>query len=181
MKIIRVPTRGTNAHEPTNARSVTINPQNCKWWVHIYPQTDLFTAISERLGVKRNALVFLLKIDVWAMKWHHSGKSTIIHNSKMVASKPKIRIYYTILDISRCVIAFLLASDKIPTATHSGSQAIRRTNRKWKIQDGGHRTESISTSASTGLRDSNEISMFRGSSNPPMLKKSPCEQTGSAK
>ena len=33
----------------------------------IYPQTDLFTAISERLGIKTNALV-TFPIYVFAMK-----------------------------------------------------------------------------------------------------------------
>ncbi len=60
-----------------------------------YPQTDLLIAISKRLGVKRNALVTFPKY-VWAMKWHYRypGKSIIIHNSKMAASKPDIRKKY---------------------------------------------------------------------------------------
>ena len=58
-----------------------------------------------------------------------------------------------------------------------------RTNRKWKIQDGGHRTAGIYISACR--RDSNEIStaipMFWGSSNPTVLWTSLCELTGSRK
>ena len=53
------------------------------------PQTDLFTAISERLGIKTNALVTFPKY-VLAMKWHNPGKSITIHNSKMADSKPDI-------------------------------------------------------------------------------------------
>ena len=75
--------------------------------VKIYPQADLFTVISDRLGVKTSALVNCHKC-VWAMKWHHPGKFLIIHNSKMAASKLKIIIYYTILDLVHCIFASVL-------------------------------------------------------------------------
>ena len=42
------------------------------------------------------------------MQWRHPGKSVIIHNSKMVASKPEIR-NYTILNLSHCIFASMLA------------------------------------------------------------------------
>ncbi len=61
--------------------------------VKIYLQTNLFTAISERLGIRMNALVTFPKY-VWAMTGHYPGKSIIIHNSKMAASKPDIRKKY---------------------------------------------------------------------------------------
>ena len=51
---------------------------------------DRFAAISERLGIKTNALVTFPKC-VLAMKCHNPGKSITIHNSKMAASKPDIR------------------------------------------------------------------------------------------
>ena len=54
-----------------------INPNVVIGGVKKYPQTDLFTAISEPLGVKRNALASVPKYD-WAIKWHHPDKSITI-------------------------------------------------------------------------------------------------------
>jgi hypothetical protein len=96
--------------------------------VKIYPQTDLFTAISEWLGIKTNALVTFPKY-VLAMKWHNSGKSITIHNSKMAASKPDfIKKIMVILRITYCIFTSMLVSDEIQTAaTMFWSPAIQRS------------------------------------------------------
>ena len=64
---------------------------------------------------------------------------------------------------------------------YSGAKGITmQTNREWKIQDGGHRTERIYTSASG--RYSKDIlmaiglPMFMGSSTPIALRKSLCKK-----
>ncbi len=54
--------------------------------VQIYPQTDLFTAISEWLGIKTNALVTFPKY-VLAMKWHYPGKYITIPPPTLKADK----------------------------------------------------------------------------------------------
>ena len=81
----------------------------------------------------------------------------------MAASKPEIIM---ILDIVQ---------------QYSGAKDITmQTNREWKIQDGGHRTESIYISASG--RYSKDIlmaiglPMFMGSSTPIALRKSLCKK-----
>mgnify|MGYP003513112955 CR=1 FL=1 len=81
----------------------------------------------------------------------------------MAASKPEIMM---ILDIVQ---------------QYSGAKDITmQTNREWKIQDGGHRTESIYISASG--RYSKDIlmaiglPMFMGSSTPIALRKSLCKK-----
>jgi hypothetical protein len=84
-------------------------------WGKNLPQTDLLTAISERVGIKKNALVPFPKY-VLATKWHYPGKSIAIHNSKMAASKPDIKKITVILRIIHCIIASMLASDEIQTA-----------------------------------------------------------------
>jgi hypothetical protein len=52
----------------------------------------------------QNALVTFPKY-VCAMKWHYPDNSIVIHNFKMAASKPEIKM---ILDISHCIIASVL-------------------------------------------------------------------------
>ena len=53
-----------------------------------YPQADLLSAVSEPLGVQRNALVTFPKY-VLSMKWCHSDNSTATQNSNMAASNRK--------------------------------------------------------------------------------------------
>jgi hypothetical protein len=96
-----------------------------------------------------------------------------------------------ILHIIRCILASMQASDEIQMVTaqfgvlqYSGAKDITmRTNRKWKIQDGGHQTNSMYISACK--RDCTEISttvpMFWGSINSTMLRTSLCEETESEK
>ena len=69
---------------------------------------------------------------------------------------------------------------------YSGAKGITmQTNREWKIQDGGHRTESIYISASgrysKGILMAIGLPMFMGSSTPIALRKITLQKNESGK
>jgi hypothetical protein len=101
----------------TNQFTFTINPHYCNGGgEEIFPRTDLFTAISNPLGVYRNALVTFPK-DEYATKWHIFRNSIPTRESKMAAAKPVLNIFPFINNIKQCSKGSVTTRNEISKAT----------------------------------------------------------------
>ena len=80
------------------------------------PQADLFAAISEPLGVNRNALVTFPEYD-GATKWHIFRNSSPTRNTKMAAAKTVTNISTFIIYIQQCSSGSVTPRNEILTAT----------------------------------------------------------------
>ena len=89
----------------------------------ITPQTDLFAAISEPLGVKGNTLVTFPKY-VLTTEWHIFRNYIPTRRSKMAAAKPVTNISQFINNIQHGISGSVTPRNEIPTATptFSGSR-----------------------------------------------------------
>ena len=92
----------------------------------IFPQTDLFNAISKPLRVNRNALVTFPKCDE-ATKWHIFWNSIPTRPSKMAAAKPVINIFPLINNMKQFSRGSVTHRNEISkaTTTFSGSRNSR--------------------------------------------------------
>ena len=90
----------------------------------ITPQTDLFAAISEPLGVNRNALVTFPKYD-GATKWHIFHYSNPTRRSKMAAAKPVTNIFLFRNNIHSGMSGSVTPRNEISTATPTFSVSMK--------------------------------------------------------